>query len=378
MRLTGNSTDVIQVSKRQFHRERIHRHLLRVVASGKKMAYLGHSLSLVRHKARSPPQCSVIRTKPLNQAMADRAPSTKQSRIDRIISATPTTSGPVVLSRGAGPGPVAPGRREKIYCDKWIHDGTCAFTQQGCKFKHEMPTDKETQMSLGLFHGFPPWWRRYCAERSMPIDDAPVHVPAAGGAAPHQGLAARRGSGGAFGAAAGAGAAAGGGALGASSWRRRIETSSSAESQASPSPFGGGGGGSSSARLARGRGSQGRTMGKSVFVSAWYYLVNILSDELRSTEEKGRSSQQPANFGPIGPPSKSDAGSDVKNKTAAVENVPSSSVSVADNLGLAHDVCAPNRRGGAPLGLNRYEALGELGETDARLDEAGVVGEELD
>ncbi|RDL37853.1 uncharacterized protein BP5553_05286 [Venustampulla echinocandica] len=51
-------------------------------------------------------------------------------------------------------------RRQKIYCDKWIHEGVCAFTQLGCKYKHEMPHDKATQLSLGLNHGLPNWYRR--------------------------------------------------------------------------------------------------------------------------------------------------------------------------------------------------------------------------
>ncbi|OWP02736.1 hypothetical protein B2J93_153 [Marssonina coronariae] len=54
-----------------------------------------------------------------------------------------------------------PGHRpEKIYCDKWIHEGVCAFTQMGCKYRHEMPSDKATQMMLGLNHGTPSWYRR--------------------------------------------------------------------------------------------------------------------------------------------------------------------------------------------------------------------------
>ncbi|KAM5364029.1 hypothetical protein ACJZ2D_011708 [Fusarium nematophilum] len=69
-------------------------------------------------------------------------PITIKNRIDRIVA---TSNG--------NP------KKTKIYCDKWIHDGTCAFTQQGCKYKHEMPFDKATQHSLGLFHGFPKWWR---------------------------------------------------------------------------------------------------------------------------------------------------------------------------------------------------------------------------
>ena len=51
-------------------------------------------------------------------------------------------------------------KKRKIYCDKWIHDGTCAFTQIGCKFKHEMPLDRETQLSVGLNHGLPVWFKR--------------------------------------------------------------------------------------------------------------------------------------------------------------------------------------------------------------------------
>lgn len=51
-------------------------------------------------------------------------------------------------------------RREKIFCDKWIHEGVCAFTQMGCKYKHEMPLDKATQLTLGLNHGIPSWYRR--------------------------------------------------------------------------------------------------------------------------------------------------------------------------------------------------------------------------
>ncbi|KAK1995467.1 hypothetical protein LX36DRAFT_582356 [Colletotrichum falcatum] len=68
-------------------------------------------------------------------------------RIDHIVASSPT-----------------PPKRPKIYCDKWVHEGVCAFTQQGCKYKHEMPLDKTTQHSLGLFHGLPAWWKKQQAE----------------------------------------------------------------------------------------------------------------------------------------------------------------------------------------------------------------------
>lgn len=51
-------------------------------------------------------------------------------------------------------------RKEKIYCDKWVHEGRCAFAQQGCKYKHEMPLDKATQEEVGLYLGLPSWFKR--------------------------------------------------------------------------------------------------------------------------------------------------------------------------------------------------------------------------
>ncbi|KAE9377940.1 hypothetical protein N431DRAFT_554254 [Stipitochalara longipes BDJ] len=80
---------------------------------------------------------------------------TTQEQIDAIVAAHPV--GPVVPV-ASHPPPAR--RREKIYCDKWIHEGTCAFTQMGCKYRHEMPMDRETQLSLGLNHGLPNWYRR--------------------------------------------------------------------------------------------------------------------------------------------------------------------------------------------------------------------------
>ncbi len=53
---------------------------------------------------------------------------------------------------------ISSARREKVYCDKWIHDGDCAFTQVGCKYLHTMPMDTETQVKLGLYHGLPRWY----------------------------------------------------------------------------------------------------------------------------------------------------------------------------------------------------------------------------
>jgi hypothetical protein len=74
----------------------------------------------------------------------------------------------IVAQATLPPTPSRVSRREKIYCDKWIHEGVCAFTQLGCKYKHEMPTDKLTQLSLGLNHGLPTWYKRAQAVQIRP------------------------------------------------------------------------------------------------------------------------------------------------------------------------------------------------------------------
>ncbi|KAI0446183.1 hypothetical protein F4803DRAFT_568764 [Xylaria telfairii] len=119
-----------------------------------------------------PPNGHSSNTEPVALRSAPSTPTssadTIQSRIDNIVAATPPT--PVHLPGHAGGGPSSshnapPGhRRVKVYCDKWVHEGVCAFTQQGCKYKHEMPTDKVTQHTLGLFHGYPQWWKKHQAD----------------------------------------------------------------------------------------------------------------------------------------------------------------------------------------------------------------------
>ncbi|KAI3398198.1 hypothetical protein diail_9675 [Diaporthe ilicicola] len=45
---------------------------------------------------------------------------------------------------------------------------------------HEMPHDRETQEKLGLFHGYPAWWKKQVADQQRPlaIDDRPVSIGA--------------------------------------------------------------------------------------------------------------------------------------------------------------------------------------------------------
>ncbi len=47
-------------------------------------------------------------------------------------------------------------RDKKVYCTYWLSKGNCAYMQQGCIYKHEIPKDQETWESLG-FHTIPGW-----------------------------------------------------------------------------------------------------------------------------------------------------------------------------------------------------------------------------
>ncbi|RFU77975.1 hypothetical protein TARUN_4249 [Trichoderma arundinaceum] len=75
---------------------------------------------------------------------------TIKNHIDRIVATSPSTP-----------------KRNKVYCDMWIHEGRCAFTQTGCKFKHEMPLDEGSQKALGLFQGLPTWYKKQQEELNM-------------------------------------------------------------------------------------------------------------------------------------------------------------------------------------------------------------------
>ena len=52
--------------------------------------------------------------------------------------------------------PVPPPNDKKIYCTHWIRHGECDYVQQGCRYKHEMPS-LEKLRDIG-FTKYPTWW----------------------------------------------------------------------------------------------------------------------------------------------------------------------------------------------------------------------------
>jgi hypothetical protein len=48
--------------------------------------------------------------------------------------------------------------KEKIFCSYWIRNGCCDYAQQGCRYKHEMPSI-ETLRALNLARDYPAWYK---------------------------------------------------------------------------------------------------------------------------------------------------------------------------------------------------------------------------
>jgi hypothetical protein len=59
-------------------------------------------------------------------------------------------------ARPPPPSRVIPDPDRKVYCTHWVRTGECDYTQQGCKYKHEMP-DKRVLEVIGI-RRTPPWW----------------------------------------------------------------------------------------------------------------------------------------------------------------------------------------------------------------------------
>ena len=60
---------------------------------------------------------------------------------------------------------IQPDARKKEYCSYWIRTGECDYTQQGCRYKHEMP-DLQVLNSIG-FRDYPYWWKQRLLKRPL-------------------------------------------------------------------------------------------------------------------------------------------------------------------------------------------------------------------
>jgi hypothetical protein len=97
----------------------------------------------------------------------DAASARSQVIIDNILaseSRSPARASPTALkvSRTSTSSPSSLSELgDKVYCTHWIRHGECDYTQQGCRYKHEMP-DRSTLASIG-FRTVPRWWQEKVA-----------------------------------------------------------------------------------------------------------------------------------------------------------------------------------------------------------------------
>lgn len=109
------------------------------------------------------------------QRLSDSSSSSTMSFGQSVVTAARTSANP---SASTSPEPAAvpawrkhataeevkppttvPVTGKKVYCSYWVRKGECDFAQQGCIYKHEMPTDLETLLTVG-FTDIPLWYRQ--------------------------------------------------------------------------------------------------------------------------------------------------------------------------------------------------------------------------
>ncbi|GIZ42227.1 hypothetical protein CKM354_000550300 [Cercospora kikuchii] len=89
-----------------------------------------------------------------------------QSVIDAILrskAGAETAERVGYRSRDTTPPPsgIVPDQDKKVFCTHWIMTGDCKFVQQGCRYKHEMPSEAKLK-ELGIRHT-PRWWLEHNA-----------------------------------------------------------------------------------------------------------------------------------------------------------------------------------------------------------------------
>lgn len=70
-----------------------------------------------------------------------------------------------------------PREEGKVYCTYWIARGQCHYTQQGCRFKHQMP-DLETLREIMGRNSYPKWWLESIGRQRRTALLAPHHLAA--------------------------------------------------------------------------------------------------------------------------------------------------------------------------------------------------------
>ncbi len=143
-----------------------------------------HSQSDLKHVEVTQQELKLDRVTPTKIASGSNSP---QSSHSSIAEASPPKENDFIVAyqrklhpsfhSETSPSSTASTSQKKIFCTYWIKTGACAFLSQGCKYKHEMPSE-EVLHSIGFTQGTPRWWkenlaltqqRQYGIHRRLPI-----------------------------------------------------------------------------------------------------------------------------------------------------------------------------------------------------------------
>ena len=98
--------------------------------------------------------CMDLPTRPTRSPVhKDQDHPISSSTRDKEHVAAPANRTSITKTANTG-GPFA----NKKYCIGWIWRGECAYMQVGCRYKHEIPLDKETREKIGM-RGIPKWFK---------------------------------------------------------------------------------------------------------------------------------------------------------------------------------------------------------------------------
>jgi hypothetical protein len=119
-----------------------------------------HAIDVKQHKHWSVP-AQVVEKGPEHSSISGAtAPEGPSSLVDRFASIY-SKDAQRIGYRIPYPSGIEPDPSKKVFCDHWIRTSECGYMQQGCKYKHEMPTlDKLREIG---FTQVPKWWKEKTA-----------------------------------------------------------------------------------------------------------------------------------------------------------------------------------------------------------------------
>lgn len=115
-----------------------------------------HAVNVKQHKHWSVP-AQVVEKGPVYPAISGATPPEGSSPLVDRFASIYTKDAQRIGYRILYPFGIEPDPSKKVFCDHSIRTSECGYMQQGCKYKHEMPSlDKLREIG---FNQVPKWWK---------------------------------------------------------------------------------------------------------------------------------------------------------------------------------------------------------------------------